>query len=68
MNIVILNFIKNLIKSKKGELHPILGISLGFFLLILSLYSVKFLNLASNDPDAAIDILIETINGISDIL
>lgn len=65
---ILLNYIKNTIKAKKGELHPILGIPLGFFLLILSLYSVKFLNVASNDPDAAIDMLIRTINGISDIL
>ncbi|MBB6401926.1 hypothetical protein HNP92_001231 [Methanococcus maripaludis] len=65
--LILLNLVKNLIKSKKGELHPILGIILGLFLLYLSIFTLKFLKVASTDPDGAVDMLLDGINRIPDI-
>ncbi|AVB76292.1 hypothetical protein [Methanococcus maripaludis] len=65
---ILLNLVKNLIRSKKGELHPILGILMGFALIFLSLFTLKFIKVASNDPDGAIDMLFNGINRILDIL
>uniref|UniRef100_A9A7K1 Uncharacterized protein n=1 Tax=Methanococcus maripaludis (strain C6 / ATCC BAA-1332) TaxID=444158 RepID=A9A7K1_METM6 len=65
---ILLNLVKNLIKSKKGELNPILGILMGFVLIFLSLFTLKFIKVASTDPDGAVDMLLDGINSIFDIL